>query len=170
MQQCICTTLTGFTERGRCRVLRIYFGSYDAENYIQNPAGFFDNACEDAWLENAHAKEMVMDIDRTELVNASLVISPALGSIPVSRLSGSVKAMIMIANDQTHVYNASVCGDSCAPWLLRIGVEKDILVRLGHLMHFTGEPFEIMIENNGERVHTQKELVCAVIMNGFLDE
>lgn len=85
------------------------------------------------------------------------------GSIPISRLSGGVKTLIQIAHDPEHVYNASACGDNCAAWLLRIGKEKDVLVRLGHQMRFTEEPFDIRIENTGQVVHTRKELVTAVI-------
>jgi hypothetical protein len=69
-----------------------------------------------------------------------------------------------------HVYNASACGDNCAAWLLRIGKEKDVLVRLGHQMRFTEEPFDIRIENTGQVVHTRQELVTAVISQGLLEE
>lgn len=151
-------------------MLSIYFGTFNAVNYIDNPDLFFDNTYEDAWLEDPMSKEMVQDIDGSELVGSNLVISPVLGSIPVSRLSGGVKTLILIAHDPDHVYNASACGDNCASWLLRIGSIKDVIVRLGHIMHFDEESFEIRIANNGEIVHTQKELVKAVILNGFLDE
>lgn len=110
------------------------------------------------------------DIDKSELIGPNLVISPVLGSIPVSRLSGGVKTLIQIAHDPEHVYNASACGDNCAAWLLRIGKEKDVLVRLGHQMRFTEEPFDIRIENTGQVVHTRKELVTAVISQGLLEE
>jgi hypothetical protein len=90
-------------------------------------------------------KRMVADIDRSELVSPHLVISPVLGAISPDRLSGGAKTLILIAHDQHHVFNASICGDNCASWLLRIGMEQDVLVRLGHLMHFVDEPFEIRI-------------------------
>ena len=149
-------------------MLSIYFGTYNSENYIDNPDLFFDNTYEDSWLEDPLSKEMVTDIDRSELVGPNLVISPVLGSISINRLSGGVKTLIQIAHDPRHVYNASACGDNCASWLLRIGKEKDVLVRLGHLMHFSDEPFEIRIDNTGELVHTQRELVTAVIQQGLL--
>ena len=151
-------------------MLSIYFGTYAGDNYVDNPDMFFDNTYEDAWLESLRSKEMVRDIDRSELVGPNLVISPVLGSIPVSRLSGGVKTLIQISNDRDHVYNASACGDNCASWLLKAGQDKDVLVRLGHIMHFNDEPFEIRIANNDEIVHTQKELVSSVILNGFLHQ
>jgi hypothetical protein len=151
-------------------VLSIYYGLYKGENYIDNPDLYFDNTYEDAWLEDPYSKAMVKDIDKSELIGPNLVISPVLGSIPVSRLSGGVKTLIQIAHDPEHVYNASACGDNCAAWLLRIGKEKDVLVRLGHQMRFTEEPFDIRIENTGQVVHTRKELVTAVISQGLLEE
>ena len=151
-------------------MLSIYYGTYTGENYIDNPDLYFDNTYEDAWLEDPLSKKMVKDIDKSDLVGPNLVISPVLGSIPVSRLSGGVKTLIQIANDPDHVYNASACGDNCALWLLKIGAKKNVLVRLGHQMRFTNEPFEIRIENTGEIVHSRKELVAAVISNGLLEE
>lgn len=151
-------------------MLSIFFGRYEAENYIDNPDLFFDNTYEDAWLEDAQSKQMVSDIDQSELVGPNLVISPVLGSISINRLSGGVKTLILIAHDPHHVYNASACGDNCASWLLKIGSQQDVLVRLGHLMHFTDEPFEITIANTGAVVHTQKELVSSVILQGLLDQ
>lgn len=151
-------------------MLSIYYGLYKGENYIDNPDLYFDNTYEDAWLEDPYSKAMVKDIDKSELIGPNLVISPVLGSIPVSRLSGGVKTLIQIAHDPEHVYNASACGDNCAAWLLRIGKEKDVLVRLGHQMRFTEEPFDIRIENTGQVVHTRKELVTAVISQGLLEE
>ena len=151
-------------------MLSIYFGMYPGENYIDNPDVYFDNTYEDSWLEDSQSKEMVKDIDRSELVGPNLVISPVLGSIPVTRLSGGVKTLIQISNDPIHVYNASACGDNCASWLLKISRGKDVLVRLGHIMHFSEDRFDIRIANTGEIVHTQSELVKTVILQGLLDQ
>ena len=120
-------------------MLSIYFGDYAGDNYVDNPDLYFDNTYEDEWLEDPVSKEMVKDIDKSELVGPNLVISPVLGSMSINRLSGGVKTLIQIAHDPDHVYNASACGDNCAAWLLRISKDKDVLVRLGHLMHFDGD-------------------------------
>ncbi|MCR4746028.1 MAG: DUF4869 domain-containing protein [Lachnospiraceae bacterium] len=151
-------------------MLSIFFGNYTGNNYIDNPDLYFDNTYEDDWLEDSLSKEMVKDIDKSELVNANLLISPVLGSVSINRLSGGVKTLIQIAHDSAHVYNASACGDNCASWLLKISKEKDVLVRLGHIMHFEENSLEICIMNTGETVRSQKELVKSVIMGGFLDD
>ena len=151
-------------------MLSIYFGTYKGDNYINNPDLYFDNTYEDEWLNDPVSKQMVKDIDRSELVSPNLVISPVLGSIPVSRLSGGVKALIQINNDKDHVYNASACGDNCVPWLLKISEEKDVFVRLGHLMRFPNKGFRIRIVNNNEIVDTWRNLVHSVLSEKMLDE
>ena len=154
-------------------MLSIFFGNYKGKNYIDNPNLYFDNTYMDEWLEDELSKEMVKDVDRSDLISPNLVVSPVLGAISVNRLSGGVKTLIQIAHDQEHVYNASACGDNCAKWLLRLGQERDVLVRMGHMMHFgDGESIRlnIRIDNTGEVVHSQSELNRKVILGGLLDD
>ena len=165
-------------------MLSIFFGKYRGSEYIENPDLYFDNTYADEWLTDERSKEMVKDVDRSDLIGPNLVISPVLGSIPITRLSGGVKTLIQVDHDPHHVYNASVCGDNCAKWLLRIGEDKDVLVRLGHMMHFERnaqmqagpdeksdrKPLTIRIANTGEIVHPQAELNRKVILAGMLDD
>ena len=150
-------------------MLKIYFGEFTGDNYVDDPDLYFNNTYEDEWLEDPVSKAMVKDIDHSELVSPNLVISPVLGSISVDRLSGGVKTLIQIAHDSDHVYNASACGDNCASWLLKLAQGKDVYVRLGHIMHFENEPFKICIANTGEIVESQEDLAVKVILGGFLD-
>ena len=150
-------------------MVNIIFGDYKGDNYISNPDMYFDNTYQDEWLESSLAKEIVKDIDKSELEGPNLVVSPVLGSIPVTRISGGAKTIIQIAFDDNQIYNASACGDNCAKWLLKIGQDKDIVVRMGHIMHFPEESFEIKIVNTGDIVHTQYELVEKVIAERLLD-
>lgn len=150
-------------------MLTIIFGDYKEANYISNPDMFFDNTYEDKWLESDLAKDIVKDIDKSDLEGPNLVVSPVLGSIPVTRISGGAKTLIQIAFDSDHIFNASACGDNCAKWLLKIGNDKDIVVRMGHVMHFPEESFDIKIANTGDIVHTPYELVEKVITEGLLD-
>ena len=127
-------------------MLQIIYGKVDKDNYIFDPDTFFNNQYEDEWITDDFSKMMIKDVDRSEVQGPYSILSPVLGLIPTEKLSGGVKALILINNDQTHIYNASACGDNCAKWLLAIGSEKDVTIRLGYLMDFGNEPFEILVK------------------------
>lgn len=149
-------------------MLHIFYGDYNGENYIFDPDTFFNNTYEDEWITDPVSVQMIKDIDGSTVVGPLAINSPFLGSIPTERLSGGVKTLILMAHDQEHVFNASACGDNCAGWILRIGKKKDLLIRLGYLMDFGNNPFDIEIENLHRIVHTQKELVEEVLDHQLL--
>lgn len=144
-------------------MLRIYYGNLEAENYIFNPDVFFNNTYEDEWITDSMSKEMIEDVDGSKVMGARLIDSPFLGPIPPERLSGGVKTLILMNFDRQHIFNASACGDNCAPWILKIGREKDLTVRLGYLMDFGEGEFEIEIVNINKTVHSLKDLNEAVM-------
>ena len=74
-------------------------------------------------------------------------------------LSGGVKTLILIDQVPDKVFNASTCGDNCAHWLLKMGMEKNITINLRHLMDFGEQEFTIHILNTDEIVHNMEELV-----------
>ena len=39
------------------------------------------------------------------------------------------------------IFNASVCGDNCAKWILKLGEQKDLTINLRHVMRFGKDPF-----------------------------
>jgi len=76
-------------------------------------------------------------------------------------------------NDNEHIFNASACGDNCAKWILTIAdrlgkTGKDLNIRLGYLMDFGNDNFDIEIANLKRVVHNKKDLVEAVLDNGLL--
>ena len=154
-------------------MLKIYYGDPVSDKYIFNPDAFFNNTYEDEWITDPLSVEMIKDIDGSDVIGPRVIDSPYLGSIPTERLSGGVKTLILMSKDSEHVFNASACGDNCAKWILRIAEEwkkkdKDLLIRLGYLMDFGEEPFEIEIDNLGVAVHNRKDLAEAVLDNGLI--
>ena len=122
-------------------------------------SGFlFNNTYEDDWITDSLSVEMIKDVDRSVVMGPRVVDSPFLGSIPVERISGGVKTLILMSKDSEHVFNASFCGDNCAKWILKIGQMQDLTIRLGYLMDFGEEPFEIEIINAHRIVYNRKEL------------
>lgn len=149
-------------------MLHIYYGDLEKENYISIPAIYFKNTYNESWIIDELSKEMIKDVDGSEVLGPHLIDSPFLGPIPPERLSGGVKTLMLINNDAEHIFNGSACGDNCAKWILKIAETKDITIRLGYLMDFGKGSFDIMIENTGEIVHNLAELNEKVLLAGLL--
>jgi hypothetical protein len=130
---------------------------------VYNTAVFFKNDYEDEWITDSLVKEMIRDVDHSEVIDNGVIDSPVLGKIPPLGLSGGVKTLILVLFEPGKVFNASTCGDNCAKWLLRIAASEDRTVNLRHIMDFGDEPFEIRIRNTGDVVHSMKELVDIAI-------
>ena len=138
-------------------MLHIFFG--DMDKAIYNTAVFFKNDYEDEWIVDPLVKEMIRDVDQSEVIDSGVIDSPVLGKIPPTGLSGGVKTLILVLFEPQKVFNASTCGDNCAKWLLKIAVAEDRIINLRHIMDFGMEDFQIYIENTGTVVHSMKELV-----------
>lgn len=151
-------------------MLSIIYGEINADNYIFDPDTYFNNRYEDEWITDDFSKKVILDVDKSEVQGPYAIMSPVLGSISTERLSGGVKTLILVNNDADHVFNVSACGDNCAKWLIDIGKRKDVLVRLGYLMDFGDDEFDITVANTGRVVHSTYELDEEVIGKRLLHE
>lgn len=140
-------------------MLSIIFGNeYDEnEEMIYDTNMYFDNTYEDEWITDDLSRRIIKDVDKSEVIGPNLIQSPILGPIPPSTLSGGTKTLILINNDQNHIFNASTCGDNCAKWILNIAEKKDITINLRHPMDFGDKELNIKIINSGVTVHNMKE-------------
>lgn len=139
-------------------MLHIYLG--EMPDAIYHPPTYFDNMYEDEWLTDPLSKEMIKDVDRSEVIGPHLIESPVLGPISPKELSGGVKTLMLMAFDENDkVFNASACGDNCAKWILQIGQKKELTIDLYHIMNFGEERFEVEILNTGQIVHTMLEFI-----------
>lgn len=138
-------------------MLKIIFGP--AENAIYHPPTWFDNQYEDEWIIDPFAKEMIRDVDLSEVIGPHLIESPVLGPISPKDISGGVKTLILMMFDESgKIFNASCCGDNCAKWIVEIGKRKDLTINLHHIMDFSsvGE-FDAEILNTGNMIHNYEE-------------
>ena len=140
-------------------MLKIYFG--DMDGAINNVPAYFREHYDSEWLQDPEVKQMVRDIDRSEVLDDGMIDSPFLGPIPPTKLSGGVMTLILMDKASDKVFRAGNCGDNCAEWILRIGREKDVAINLGHIVDFGSTPFEIEVLNTGEIVRSMKELLDA---------
>lgn len=138
-------------------MLNIYYG--EMPDAIYNTAVYFKNVYQDDWLTDPFAQRMIKGVDKSKVLDKHLIESKALGLIPPTELSGGVKTLLLIYNQPEKVFNASTCGDNCAKYILMMAKKKDITINLHHIMDFGDASFEIKILNNGQIVHSMKELV-----------
>ena len=138
-------------------MLNIYFG--DMPEAVYNTAAYFKFDYEDEWIINPFVKEMILDVDKSTVLDSGVIDSPILGKSPPLSLSGGVKTLILIKFNTEKVFNASTCGDNCAKWLLKIAEKEDRTINLRHLMDFGDGPFEVRILNTNQVVHSMMELV-----------
>lgn len=138
-------------------MLNIFYG--DMPGAVYNTASYFKYDYEDDWITDSFVKDMILDVDSSQVIDSGVIDSPILGKIPPLGLSGGVKTLILVKFNQDKVFNVSTCGDNCAKWLLKIAEKEDRTVNLHHLMDFGEEQFSICILNTNQIVHSMDELV-----------
>lgn len=138
-------------------MLNIFYG--DMPDAVYNTASYFKYDYEDEWITDPFVKDMILDVDKSVVLDSGVIDSPVLGKIPPLGLSGGVKTLILVKFNISKVFNASTCGDNCAKWLLKIANTEDRTINLRHLMDFGKEPFTVCILNTNQVVHSMRELV-----------
>ena len=138
-------------------MLHIFYG--EMPEVIDNTSVYFKNVYEDEWITDSFTKEMILDIDKSYVLDSAVIDSPVMGKIAPTSLSGGVKTLILMKNEPEKVFNASACGDNCAKWILKIAEEQELTINLKHIMDFGKADFEIHILNTDQNVHNMKELI-----------
>ena len=131
-------------------MLNIFFG--DMSEAIYNTVVYFKNVYEEEWIVEPLSKEMIRDVDHSIVLSGGVIDSPVLGKI-------SPLSLILIEHVPDQVFNASMCGDNCAKWLLKMAENKDITINLRHIMDFGENSFCIHILNTDQIVHNMEELI-----------
>ncbi|MBQ3920274.1 MAG: DUF4869 domain-containing protein [Oscillospiraceae bacterium] len=138
-------------------MLNVIFG--DTPDVIYNTNVYFNNTYKDSWIVKPLSKEIIKAVDKSEVIDERTILSPVFGNMSPKKLSGGVKTLLLIAYDNSKIFNASTCGDNCAQWLLRIAENKKVVVNLRHLMDFGKGDFKIRVLNTGRIVKNMGELV-----------
>ena len=138
-------------------MLNIYFG--DMEEAIFNTDMYFNNVYEEAWLTDEFARKVIRAIDKSEVLGPNGIQSPFLGVISPEKLAGGTKTLLLMKNCPDMVFNASACGDNCAPFILELAEDRDLTINLRHLMNFGKKPFRAFILNDQTEVHSMREMM-----------
>lgn len=138
-------------------MLNIYFG--DMPDTIYNTNVYFNNTYKDKWIVDPLSKKMILEIDKSEVVDERTINSPIFGNMSPKKLSGGVKTLLLIAFDKKNVFNASTCGDNCAHYILEMAEKRKVTINLHHLIDFGKGEFKIKVMNTGKIVKNMAELV-----------
>ena len=138
-------------------MLNIYYGNMPEA--IFNTSVYFKNAYEDTWITDPVAREMILDIDKSVVLDSAVIDSPVMGKIAPVSLSGGVKTLILMKNERSRVFNASTCGDNCARWILKLAETDELTINLRHLMDFGEARFTAKVLNTDQIVHNMDELL-----------
>lgn len=138
-------------------MLNIFYG--DMPEAIYNTSVYFKNSYEDKWITDSFSRKMILDVDKSTVLEQAVIDSPVMGKIPPTSLSGGVKTLILMKHEPEKIFNASTCGDNCAKWILEMAKVQDFTINLRHIMDFGEGKFEIRILNTNQVVHDMGELV-----------
>ena len=143
-------------------MLRLHFGELDNVKYTGD--GWFENQLGCEYLETEFSKSVIKRIDKSEVYDRNLIISPVLGGIPPERLSGGSKALICIKYTDW-IFSITAMGENCYPILAEIAKEKDILMTCDSsvLLFKYGGFKEVYIENTSKIVRSDLELIDEIL-------
>ena len=128
---------------------------YEPEDIIRTIDGYFDHNYEDAWLEDPFVKQMVKDIDNTTVLSPTAAESPIFGVMPITQLSGGVKALILMLKTDLVIWTPA-CGDNCTDYMIKIGTMRDCVLYVGHYLGFSHDFTALCLDTN-EVTHTVKD-------------
>jgi len=139
-------------------MLEIKFGYY--EDSILDIDLYFSNVYEDAWFSDPLVREMIQDVDKSVVVDGTLISSPVLGSIPPERLSGGVKALICMYMCDDFCVDLIVCGQNCQKWICEISKLKQVRATLsGYDLTFKDCDIKAVCLNDNSKINTPRDWV-----------
>ena len=118
-------------------MLTITFKDLPMEKILHHPPLAFKSLFSSEWFDSDLVKQMVKDIDKTDVINCYTLLSPILGQIPPERLSTGVKGLIMMCCDETarsYYFISSRYGQNCYKWIFILSTMLDI--KLMHNSYF----------------------------------
>ena len=100
------------------------------------------------------------------ITHAYAVESPILGIIPLTRISGGAKALILMLKTDRVIWGTG-CGDNCAKWIDKISRIKDITLFFEHPMTFDCPLNGVCIDNNRAIRNSDDFMDCYLASRGF---
>lgn len=133
-------------------MLIVNFG-YNGDKLLRRIPSYFNEVYEKEWFSDPLVKDMVKDIDQSNVVADGVIDSPFLGLIPPTELSGGLKGLLLMKFEESvkdRYFYGGQFGDNTLGYMLRIADESpyDIKLAVNHSLHFPDKFNKIYIEND----------------------
>lgn len=133
----------------------------DDPNFLFTPPVDFIGLRANRFITGDFERAILKDIDKVDVVDTNVLVSPLFGGITSDRISGTAKTLIVAKNFPDKIVDLDCMGNNGAKWLLKIAEKQDITAHLGRFIDFP-EPYTVHILNNDTYAHNLEELVqCA---------
>ena len=73
-------------------MLKIYLGNM--EKAIYHPPTYFDNQYEDEWITKELSIRMIKEVDKSDVINSSLIQSPVLGECETFSVNNVLEGLL----------------------------------------------------------------------------
>lgn len=138
------------------KMLNVIIGRPEGELY--ETARYFDALFEEEWMNHDIIKDIIKDIDKSEMVSSRLIQNDTYGSFSPKDLSGGTKTLILMLNFPDMIFNGSQCGDNCCEWMIKVGELVSPTIAVHHRHNFPeNKEFEIRILNDNSIVRNDDE-------------
>ena len=132
-------------------ILNIWLGR--SKRSVWNPDSYFNNNYIADWFSDDLVREMVQDVDLTEVISYKLAYDWQGDPMNTLEISGGVKTLIMMYKIPHFLANGDSMGDNCAKWLELISKRVNCTMTLSHCMKFgagrlDARPFHARFLNN----------------------
>ena len=136
-------------------MLYIHFGHLYNDKEVIHLDDYFDMSLyeEPNLVDNDFVREVLLDVEGTKVISNYVIDTKYIGIVSSEKISGGVKALLLMKEHPELIMNASRCGDNCSKWIQRIGNEQDITITLNHMMEFS-DPFEAVCVNTGKKLNS----------------
>ena len=126
---------------------------------VQKPDDYFDDIRDRSWFDEDIVKQIVKDIDNSDLVSQYLLVNPVFGDMSTKSISGGAKTLILLYKNADILIDLSACGENCTSWIAKISKMTDCKASIsGFHINFTDDlDFDILVENDGKHISTVDE-------------
>jgi hypothetical protein len=116
----------------------------------------FQIVYQEDWFEDELVKEIVLDLDKSIVINHELTRDYLGDLMNTLEISGSAKCLIMMYKIPNLLITGNHLGDNCAKWIIKLSQMQDCYMTLGYDLAFHDD------------INCREKFVCTIMNNGFV--